>query len=222
MPPQVRPIITETTEAAAVLDRLIMACVTGKNAETVLGPGGLGALTEHKLWTEAAEGIARLDAVHRDAQHVFLNTWIRVGCVLRGYVGDDDAFFAMLRKLLPAYDGPAQILYRGQRKSEAPQPSWTRSEQIACKVALFGTANVEPVRLVARPPKGVPRFADGIVLTARVHASRIISAPCLRGEREREFVLDVRAIEYTEEPAAVAAARIRADIAAHPSRWGMS
>jgi hypothetical protein len=104
----VRPIITETTEAAAVLDRLMMACVTGKNAETVLGPGGLGALTEHKLWTEAAEGIARLDAVHRDAQRAFLNTWMRVGYVLRGYVADDDAFFAMLRKLLPAYDGPAQ------------------------------------------------------------------------------------------------------------------
>src|SRR5262245_25001994 len=96
--PPLGPMITETTEAAAVLDRLIMACVTGKNAETVLGPGGLGALTEHKLWTEAAEGIARLGAVHRDAQHVFLNTWMRVGYVLRGYVGDDDAFFAMLRK----------------------------------------------------------------------------------------------------------------------------
>jgi hypothetical protein len=221
-PPQVRPIITETTEAAAVLDRLMMACVTGKNAETVLGPGGLGALTEHKLWTEAAEGVARLDAVHRDAQHIFLNTWKRVGYVLRGCVGDDDAFFAMLRKLLPAYDGPAQTLYRGQRKGEAPQPSWTRSEHIACKVALYGTANVEPVRLVARPPKGVTRFADGIVLTARVRASRIISAPCLRGEREGEFVLDVRAIKYTEELAAVVAARIRADIAAPPSRWRMS
>jgi hypothetical protein len=98
-PPQVRPIITETTEAAAVLDRLMMACVTGKNAETVLGPGGLGALTEHKLWTEAAEGIARLDAVHRDAQRAFLNTWMRVGYVLRGYVADDDAFFAMLARL---------------------------------------------------------------------------------------------------------------------------
>jgi hypothetical protein len=60
----------------------------------------------------------------------------------------------------------------------------------------------------------VPRFADGIVLTARVRASRIISAPCLRGEREGEFVLDVRAIKYTEELAAVAAARIRADIVA--------
>ena len=212
--PLLGPMSTETTEAAAVLDRLIMACVTGKNAETVLGPGGLGALTEHKLWTEAAAGIARLDAVHRDAQHVFLNTWKRVGYLLRGYVGDDDAFFAMLRKLLPAYDGPAQTLYRGQRKGEVPQPSWTRSEHIACKVALYGTANVEPVRLVARPPKGVPRFADGIVLTARVRASRIISAPCLRGEREGEFVLDVRAIEYTEELAAVAAARIRAHIAA--------
>ena len=98
--PQVRP-ITETTEAAAVLDRLMMACATGKNAETVLGPGGLGALTEHELWREAAEGIARLDAVHRDAQRAVLNTWMRVGYVLRGYVGDDDAFFAMLRKLLP-------------------------------------------------------------------------------------------------------------------------
>ena len=220
-PPQVRP-ITETTEAAAVLDRLMMACATGKNAETVLGPGGLGALTEHKLWKEAAEGIARLDAVHRDAQRAVLNTWMRVGYVLRGYVGDDDAFFAMLRKLLPAYDGPAQILYRGQRKGEAPQPSWTRNEQIACKVALYGTANGEPVCLVTRPPKGVQRFADGIVLTANVRASRIISAPCMRGEREREFVLDVRAIEYTEELAAVVAARIRADIAADPSRRGMS
>ena len=78
------------------------------------------------------------------------------------------------------------------------------------------------MRLVARPPKGVTRFADGIVLTARVRASRIISAPCLRGEREGEFVLDVRAIKYTEELAAVVAARIRADIAAPPSRWRMS
>ena len=78
------------------------------------------------------------------------------------------------------------------------------------------------MRLVTRPPKGVPRFADGIVLTARMRASRIISAPCLRGEREGEFVLDVRAIKYTEELAAVVAARIRADIAAPPSRWRMS
>jgi hypothetical protein len=129
-----------------VLDRLMMACANGKNAETILGPGGLGALTEHKLWMEAAEGIARLDAVHRDAQHVFLNTWKRVGYLLRGYVGDDDVFFAMLRKLLPAYDGPAQTLYRGQRKGEAPQPSWTRSEHIACNCGQGYNGGVRPRR----------------------------------------------------------------------------
>ncbi|OSJ36479.1 hypothetical protein BSZ19_04040 [Bradyrhizobium japonicum] len=192
-----------------IIDRLIEACLTGKECRTsdhgprrwaAISPGGLGLLARHSLWRYAAERIAELSAVHPRAQYRFLDVWMRVGWMLRRLVADDDVFFPMLRKLLPAYTGGPMTLYRGQAEGGAVEPSWTRAPHIALKFALWGDANVNPHRLVL---KGTPAGGrnDAVVLKAVVAANRIISAPCLLGMPEGEYIVDPRHIEFTSEPA---------------------
>lgn len=111
------------------------------------------------------------------------------GSFIRGRVGDDDLFFAALRKLLPQYDGAAMILYRGENghpHSGHIGTSWTRSYRIAEKFALFGEAvsRVHP-----------PRRAQGEAIVYRAPFHReIICAPCLLGQHEGEYVVDPRGI----------------------------
>jgi hypothetical protein len=134
---------------------------------------------------------------HNCAHHRFLEVWGRVGFVLRKYVDDDDLFFAALRVLMPRYDGPSIKLYRGQLQGERPGPSWTRSHHIAFKFALFGEANVDPVTLMTRktPVDGRP---GAVILRAMAH-QEIISAPCLLGYAEGEYVVDPRSLTYSTE-----------------------
>jgi hypothetical protein len=79
------------------------------------------------------------------------------GTYIRNKVADDDLFFAALRRLLPAYDGPPRTLFRGQRVSQPIGMSWTRSFNIAEAFAIYGTA--------APREQGEPR-KDGVLLMA--------------------------------------------------------
>ena len=166
-----------TEDHRTILDRLMRACTTGKPCATrrvaAISPGGLGLLTRHKLWQEAAERIAGLDAIHPAAQSRFLETWCRVP--FRHHVADDDLWFAMARKVMPPYTGPAVKLFRGQVADAKPGMSWTRSPHIALKFALFGTENIDPVKLAIRAQASQCR-PDAVVLQAIVAQRRLISA----------------------------------------------
>jgi hypothetical protein len=212
-----------------ILDHLLEACATGKPCATrriaAISPAGLGQLTRDGLWHEAAQRIARLDAVHPAAQERFLETYCKVP--FRKYVTDDDLWFAMARKAMPSYAGPAVRLYRGQVRQDKPGMSWTRSPHIALKFAVFGTDNIDPVRLAI---DGVPaaRAAHcrphAVVLSAIVPETNIICAPCLLGKDEGEYLIDPRGIAYECESATDAAAwigpRTRAALAACQAQRG--
>ena len=105
---------------------------------------------------------------------------------MRGYVGDDDLFFAALRALTVPYDGPAITLWRGQPKSDPVGMSWTRSVDIAMKFALYGLENVYPHRMRTAP---FPPREDGVLMRVVAHRE-IICAPCLLGKKEGAFILD--------------------------------
>ena len=185
-----------------LLDRLVEAVITGEPCKTsdvgprrvpALSPQGLGYLTRHDAWQEAMQRIVNLNA-HAGAQRRFLETWERVGYALRKHVGDDNLFFAALRVLMPPYEGPPMTLYRGQLRDYRPEPSWTRSHHIAYKFALFGTDNVDPIKLIAQK-KPVAGRSNAVILQGTAHRE-IISAPCLFGFAEGEYVVDPRCMAF--------------------------
>lgn len=224
------PVAALTSVQQRILDRLIEACLTGEECRTsdegrrrwaAISVGGYGLLTRHHLWRHAADSIARLDKVHWRAQYRFLGNWMRVGWLLRRFVDDDALFFAMMRKMLPAYDGGgAETLFRGQVDGARIEPSWTRSPHIALKFALRGDANIDPLRFVlnGKPADG----RDGaVVLKAVVPASHIICAPCLLGEAEGEYIVDPRQIAFTSEAATQAAIWIKREMEPFRSMLGL-
>jgi hypothetical protein len=124
--------------------------------------------------------------VHPAAQKRFLEIWVLQvgGGQMREKVGDDDAFFAGLRRLLPAYDGPAMDLWRGQVHGEALGLSWTEDFPIAREFALFSIANVDD---------DLPPRENAVVITAQVPSAQIVCAPCLLGYGgDGEYIIDPR------------------------------
>jgi len=141
--------------------------------------------------------VIKLD-VRPAARSKFLEQWTKVTIwqEYRDRLGDDDLWFASLRKLLPAYDGAAVQLYRGQRINEALGMSWTRNLYIAEMFAMYGTAVAGEIKY-AKP-------RDGKVVSATLH-KEIICAPCLLPicpdnvtlgyHREGEYIVDPRNVK---------------------------
>lgn len=178
---------------APVIDRLLTALKTGKPI-TALRLDGLGRLSRHKCWREAMQAISEIDTdAHPDAQMMFLKSWVRVPWQFERELCGDDIFIGALRKLTPAYRGPAITLYRGQLKDKPVGLSWTRSLHVGIKFALYGDANVDPHNMhrAKRPPR-----TGALVLAADVTPDAIISAPCLHGFKEGEFIVDPRAVRH--------------------------
>jgi hypothetical protein len=96
-----------------------------------------------------------------------------------------------MRILLPRYNGPPIGLWRGQLATEPIGMSWARQHHIALKFALYGIDNVDPLNL--HRARILPR-RDAIILHVVAHPATIISAPCLRGAKEGEYILDPRKI----------------------------
>jgi hypothetical protein len=188
-----------------IIARLVEAVKTGEHCGTsdtgprriaAISVGGFGLLSKHKLWRDAMLGVSKVETPHPRAQQRFLDAWTRVpwGYFVRDQMGDDDIYFAALRKLLPLYEGPPVTLYRGQLGREPVGASWTRSFKIATKFALYGAENVDPDNLYRA--KFPPR-TGAVLLVAKDLKSEIISAPCLHGEAEGEYVVDPRGLNYS-------------------------
>jgi len=137
--------------------------------------------------------VVELGVAHPTAQHWFLNSWTRVpaSTTFRNFVGDDALLIAALRILLPPYDGPPMKLWRGQLANEPIGMSWARQHHIAVKFALYGVANVDPLNLYRAR---IPSRRHAIVLHVVADPANIISAPCLHGAKEGEYILDPRNI----------------------------
>jgi hypothetical protein len=131
--------MTRAMSPSPPLSRLIEAVALGRAVHRRISVSGFRALNGEE-WREFFLRVAELPSVHPAAQKCFLEIWVRRvgGGQMREKVGDDDAFFAGLRRLLPAYDGPAMDLWRGQVCGEALGLSWTEDFPIAREFALFG------------------------------------------------------------------------------------
>jgi hypothetical protein len=107
---------------------------------------------------------------------------------------NDAAFFAGLRVLLPPYEGPPVMLYRGQLAEDPLGVSWSCDYVQALKFALYGAAPIPAGTDLTKPIKGLtPR--NGIIVRATPHPDQIISAICLHDKYtgcQGEYVLDPR------------------------------
>jgi hypothetical protein len=170
-----------------IIARFLEACATGEKVSHRVSLRALGHVMRQR---EPLREVIKLGAVHPKARSKFLEQWTKVAVwqSIRDDLGDDDLWFAALCLLLPAYDGPAMQLYRGQRINEALGMSWTRSYLIAEKFAVWGTA-YEPEIKRAKISGAKPR--DGQVMSA-VMQSEIVCAPCLLGHMEGGFIVDPR------------------------------
>ena len=85
-------------------------------------------------------GIARLETVPDHIREWALGWWCRSGSHYRLEVGDDRVLLDALRVLLPAYDGPAVQLYRGDgarsRRGPSYGPAWSSERDVAEAHAL--------------------------------------------------------------------------------------
>jgi hypothetical protein len=86
-------------------------------------------------WARTLRGVSRLPAVSDETRQFFLAVWLRHGDHIRQETHDDLALAAGLRMLLPPYDGPAVLLYRGEtawnRKRRTYGLSWTKDRIVA-------------------------------------------------------------------------------------------
>lgn len=166
-----------------LIPRFLEACATGEKLSRRVTLFALGHAMRER---EALREVVKLD-VHPAARLKFLEQWTKVAAWqgIREEVGDDDLWFAALRKLLPPYSGAERELFRGQRVNEALGMSWTHSPHIAEQFALYGTA-VDREMKYAKP-------RDGQVMSATLH-KEIICAPSLLGHREGEFIVDPRGV----------------------------
>ena len=137
------------------------------------------------------------DAVHPDAQLMFVRAWCHMPFQVAMTGVDADLLYAVLRKMLPRStahrDGDSVRLYRGQLPDKRVGPSWTNRRPVALRFALFDHGEED-----GDPQEG------GVLLTADVPASAIISDLfnlALGGEGE--YIIDPRSIAFTSESASV-------------------
>jgi hypothetical protein len=84
-----------------LVSRFLEACATGEKISHRMGLRACG------LAMRDPDALSKLGVVHPLAQSRFLEQWTKVAVwqSFRDGIGDDDLWFAALRKLLPAYDG---------------------------------------------------------------------------------------------------------------------
>lgn len=128
--------------------------------------------------------------IHSTAQMQFLLAWHRAGwSPARAHIADDDLWFAALRKMLPHYIGKPLQIYRGQLEHETVGMSWSVSEVVAERFALYGTAHLRTIeRMKPRP--------GGVLLTAKVGPEIICAAYQEAGGYygEGEVIIDPRSV----------------------------
>ena len=126
---------------------------------------------------------ARGSAAGPNVQADMLQGWLDGGDTLRSLVNHDLRLLDGLRTLLPRYQGPELILYRGDS-------AWNRNRRT---YGLSWTSSIDVARSFAL---GVWQTFKGgsVLLRATVPASAVICAPGLHDDRydEAEYLVDRR------------------------------
>jgi len=150
------------------------------------------AIKEQGRWGLYAALLLREQKLAPDATEQFGTYWIEAGHHMREQIADDRVLVRLLRHVLPAYDGEAVELYRGENTSR-----WEKGA-----VGLAWTSNIE---IAIRFGSGLNAVhSGGVLLKARFETSAIISGSNRHSRYlgEDQFTIDpfastaVSAIEY--------------------------
>jgi hypothetical protein len=115
--------------------------------------------------------------------------WIESGGHLRRKIRDDSLILSVLRKVLPSYQGPGLVLYRGECKFLYEQG----------KIGFCWSPEIEVAELFGRGLNALE--SGGVVLKAYAPTAAVISGPNDHSAnylRENEFTCDPTLLEGME------------------------
>lgn len=123
------------------------------------------AIKEQTGWRAYADVLLGGQGLTIETTDQFGTYWIEAGHHMREQIADDRVLVRLLRHVLPAYDGEAVELYRGENTSR-----WEKGA-----VGLAWTSNIEIARMFGRGLNAM--HSGGVLLKARFETSAIISGP---------------------------------------------
>jgi hypothetical protein len=135
-------------------------------------------------WRRAFKAISRTQNLPRITKEFFLQVHLDDGDHIRLETGDDLVYASGLRALLPPYQGPAMLLYRGEgamnRKYRNYGLAWSSTKEVA--------------RAYAETGKYRSSMGGSVLLSTLAKPESIICAPALISDRykEQEYILDRR------------------------------
>jgi hypothetical protein len=135
------------------------------------------------LWPTAVLAIHSIPKPAAAILDGFHTLWTERGHRIREQLTDDSIVFDALRVLLPSYDGPGLLLYRGE--------SWERHEKQAYGTAWSGRRDIAAMFASGL---NAPKEGGGVLLSTVATASAIIAGPGRHSKflGEEEYVVDRR------------------------------
>lgn len=134
-------------------------------------------------WPCVFRRIVKKGPVPENARMFFLRQFLDIADLLRSETRDDLTYFKGLRVLLPSYDGPPVLLYRGEsannRRHTRYGPSWSADKNVARSFAS---------------DLSVAAIGGGVLLATVAEPAAIIAAPAILDDRyrEQEYIVDRR------------------------------
>jgi hypothetical protein len=132
-------------------------------------------------WRRAFRALIRSGQVDDSIKPVFTEAWLRTGDRMSGQVGDVLVFVSALRLFLPAYEGPALKLLRGDSfwnwELRSYGASWSADRDVAKSDAL------QAWRV---------RLGGSVILQASAPPEAIVFAPASGHANEQRHVVDRR------------------------------
>jgi len=170
-------------EECAGIDLLVMS-LSGEDWSQVYT--ALNNIERLGIWPSAVLAMARVSRPTQEISECFHNSiWTVRGHRIREMVNNDNVLLDVLRILLPKYDGPSMVLYRGENIDRSEQGAlgfaWTTRKDIALMFA----------RGLNAEGKG------GILLSVNAPTKAIIASPGRHSIflDEHEYVVDPRHLQ---------------------------
>ncbi len=143
----------------------------------------LEQLTKSEAWRNTVLTLVHGGTSSPWGNEDFATYWVVAGHHIRKQVADDQLLVKFLRQVLPPYNGPSRVLYRGENKGRYLAGNvglcWSQDEGVACMFA-----------------NGLNAVGSGgVVLRATFEPSAIISGPNAHSRYLGEA-------QYTVDPAA--------------------
>lgn len=138
-------------------------------------------ITQRKAWCAVAESVIEQRNMLPGSTESFGTYWIEAGHHIRQQIDDDEMLCTFLRLTLPAYEGAAMTLYRGENidryRTGNVGPAWT--------------SDIETARMFASGLNAIN--SGGTLLQAHFPAGSVITGPNAHSQYlgEAQFTVDV-------------------------------